>query len=181
MPGAGLLWRKLGERFRDWLSVPAPHLRHDPGASLVWDWVIREPAARVGFRVVRSGCLAQVRIGKGSRLPARSAAAGWPQRSLAGTPAARRVVTMVKTACLSRSGPRSPDGPVITYRVRSRPSVPRTARSARWLPLDVEKQPLPHPVRGQPDAADVRPVQARQPHDEETPGCSREHPAPPAR
>ena len=49
--------------------------------------------------------------------------------SLAGTPAARSVVTMVKMACLLRSGSLSPDGPVITYRVQSRPSVPRTARS----------------------------------------------------
>src|SRR6202012_976021 len=132
---ARLLRRELGESFEDRLSVPAPHLCHEPGLSLVMNRAVGEPATRVELSVVARECLRQFRPNERavhSEEPRRRMA--WAI-SLAGIPAARSTVPIVKTACLLRSGSLSPAGLVMTYWVQSRPSAPRIARSCvvfRW-------------------------------------------------
>ena len=131
VPDAGLFWRELCEAFKDWLGVPAPHLRHDPCASLVMDGALHVPAACVALRIGESECLPQFSPGSVPSIGRNREVGMVLAISLAGTPAARSVVTMVRMACLLRSGSLSPTEPVITYWVQSRPSVPRTARS--WV------------------------------------------------
>jgi hypothetical protein len=80
----------------------------------------------------------------------------------------------------TKSGSLSPDGPVITYRVQSRPSVLRTARSS----TEVDGQPASLRRGGSP--AGRREAAAPHPDSswgvrEQTPDGRREHRTPPAR
>jgi hypothetical protein len=80
-----------------------PHLRHDPCASPVIDGTLHEPAACVAVRVGESECLPQFRPGERA-VNRRNREVGMASAiSLAGTPAARSVVTMARMARLLRN------------------------------------------------------------------------------
>src|SRR5262245_53359169 len=47
----GLVWCELGEAFKHRLGVQAPHLRHDPCASVIMDRAFQKPTIWVELRI----------------------------------------------------------------------------------------------------------------------------------